>query len=64
MKVIIMGEKPIFSEIRRKEEITPNTYLLTDKEEQDIIESLEKGGNVVVAIFEKYQEVYKGRFDC
>lgn len=48
MRVIIMGEQPVFSEINRKEEITPETYLLTDKEEHDIRESLEKGGEVYV----------------
>ena len=48
MRVIIMGDKPVFSEINRKEEITPETYLLTDKEEHDIRESLEKGGEVYV----------------
>lgn len=48
MRVIIMGDKPVFSEINRKEEITPDTYLLTDKEEHDIRESLEKGGEVYV----------------
>lgn len=48
MRVIIMGYKPVFSEINRKEEITPETYLLTDKEEHDIRETLEKGGEVYV----------------
>lgn len=48
MRVIIMGDKPVFSEINRKEEITPDTYLLTDKEEHDIRETLEKGGEVYV----------------
>lgn len=50
MRVIIMGDKPVFSEINRKEEITPDTYLLTDKEEHDIRETLEKGGEVYVTV--------------
>lgn len=43
-----MGDQPVFSEISRKEEITPETYLLTDKEEHEIRESLDKGGEVYV----------------
>ena len=58
MRVIIMGDKPVFSEINRKEEITPETYLLTDKEEHDIRESLEKGGEVYVT--EDKQLVWTG----
>lgn len=45
MKVFLWKEKQVFT-INRKEEINPNTYLITDYEEEMILKTLEAKGHL------------------
>ena len=45
MKVFLWKEKQVFT-INRKEEINPNTYLITDYEEEMILKTLEANGHL------------------